>query len=351
MKRSERTWVQNQLREAVQANLRFWSAQPQSALLNEGDNVLAAVRYGLQLPSTRTPAARLLVQSFQLAQRHAAAWRPRYQSALADSHLPLRLRSTLQYQLGVLHWLAGESALAASQFRRGLRFAQQHSLGSLVLRHHMGLCLCALMQPQASPPSASALRQALPGVRNPALQAQAWAMLGSLAFLQKDYARAAADLEAALHASPASLARGQLHILRGLCAQAQRQPQAALKQYNAAAQLLPRYHAPARLMARLELLRATAHYYQTSRGQQVRLQPAVAALLRAADWLSQAELPASARAEWEGWLGRVYTRRGEVAAGIRYLSSAVRLSEGAGDQRLAADALAALQQLENKNPA
>jgi hypothetical protein len=81
------------------------------------------------------------------------------------------------------------------------------------------------------------------------------------------------------------------------------------------------------------------------------MQPAIAALQRAAELLRSVEGDEATRRLLESEIGKVYTRAGDVARGIEYLTSALELAEGAGDQRMAADLFASLQELANKNSA
>lgn len=344
-------WVQASLLAAVRSNLVYWAAQPAASLRRENSNLHSAVRYGLRLPSADKQAARLLSQSFAVAITQPAVWLPLYGRALRLKALPSNLMGSLLHQHAVLLWQHGQAAQAARGFERSQRHAQRHSLPALQIRSLIGLCLVHSQQPAKAERAARKLQALLGRERTkPALRAQAYAALGTVAYFAKDHSQAAQHFTAALQHTPAGLAQGQLHMLAGLCAHALGETDAALRHYNAAARSLQQYGASAAQLARVELLRATAHYHKTARGQQVRLQPAIAALQRAAELLNQAETDSRSRAQLENLLGRTYTRRGEVARGIQYLSSALELSEHS-DPSLAADVFAALQELETKNPA
>ncbi|UYN92888.1 MAG: hypothetical protein KIT70_05190 [Anaerolineales bacterium] len=346
-----RRWVQASLLAAVRSNLSYWAAQSAAMLRREGSNLHSAVHYGLRLPPAHTQAARLLSQSFAVAITQPAAWLPLYDHALRLKALPSKLLGSLLYQQAVLLWQHGLAAEAARGFERSQRHAQRHSLPALRIRSLIGLCLVHSQQPAKAERAARKLQALLSRTRTkPALRAQAYAALGTVAYFAKDHSQAAQHFTAALQHTPAGLAQGQLHMLAGLCAHALGETDAALRHYNAAARSLQQYGASAAQLARVELLRATAHYHKTARGQQVRLQPAIAALQRAAELLNQAETDSRSRAQLENLLGRTYTRRGEVARGIQYLSSALELSEHS-DPSLAADVFAALQELETNNPA
>ncbi|QYK50824.1 MAG: hypothetical protein KF701_10565 [Anaerolineales bacterium] len=350
-KQTEKQWVQASLLAAVGSNLAYWAAQPAAALRHETNNLHTAVSYGLRLRPTQTQAARLLSQSFEAARTQPAAWLPVYTQALQLKALPSSLRGGLLYQHAVVLWQHDQATEACQAFERSRRFAQRHGLAALHMRSLIGLCLAHSPQPAKANRAAQALQDLLPRTRSqPTLRAQASAALGTVAYFAKEHAQAAQHFAAALEYTPTSQAQGQLHILAGLCAHALADIDTAIAHYNAAARSLQQRASPAQ-MARVELLRATAHYDKRTRGQQVRLQPAIAALQRAAELLNQTEQDARSRAQLESLLGRTYTRSGEVARGIRYLSSALELSESSGDRRLAADIFAALHELENKNPA
>lgn len=346
----DRRWVRHAQLEAIRNNLAFWAVQPISAQRNDANNVQQAIQHGLGTSSTHASAARLLGSSFALAQAQPAHWLPLYALALRNKQLPSRLRAELHYQQAVLLWLTGDRAQAAGAFQRALRMARQYGHADLQARNLIGLCLVHSQDPVRADKAASQLSQLLPTVP-PGLQAHAHAALGYAAYFARQPHAAVQHFAAAIHAAPPSVARGQLHTLAGLSALAQDKPDEALEHYNAAALLLQRHQASASQLARLELLRATAHYHKTTRGQRVRLQPAIAALQRAAALLAHSHSDASSRSHLESLLGRTYTRRGDVASGLRYLASALQLSEDAGEHAMAADIFAALQQLENKNPA
>lgn len=348
--KSNRRWARHAHREAIRNNVAFWAVQPISAQGNDANNVHLAIQHGLRLSSTRTSAARLLGSSFSLAQAQPAHWLPLYALAMRNTQLPSRLRAELHYQHAALLWVAGNRPQAASAFQRALRMARQYGHPALQARNLIGLCLVHSQDPVRANKAASQLSQLLPSIP-PVLQAHTHAALGYVAYFARQHHAAALHFAAAIDAAPPSMARGQLHTLAGLNALAQNLPAAALKHYNAAALLLQRHQAGASQLARVELLRATAHYHKTTRGQRVRLQPAIAALQRAATLLAHSHSDASSRSHLESLLGRAYTRSGDVASGLRYLASALQLSEDAGEHAMAADIFAALQQLENKNPA
>ncbi len=344
-------WVQGGLLAAVRSNLAYWAAQPAGVQRSEASNLHNAVHYGLRLRPTRAQAARLLSHSFEAARTQPAAWLPLYARAL-QIKLPSKWLGALLYQQAALLWQHGLSADAVRAFQRSQRYAQRHRLAGLHIQSLIGLCLAHTQQPAKAQQAARSLQAALNrGRTKPSLRAQAYAALGTVAYFAKRHSQAAQHFTAALELAPAGLAQGQLHILAGLCAHALGQTDTALAYYNAAARGLQHAASPTQL-ARVELLRATAHYHKSTRGQQVRLQAAMAALQRAAELLNQAGVDvAGGRAQLESLLGRAYTRIGDVARGIRYLSSALELSQDSGDPRLAADIFAALQELENKNPA
>ncbi|MCW5873050.1 MAG: hypothetical protein KIS88_00230 [Anaerolineales bacterium] len=351
----DRRWARSSQLEAIRNNLAFWAVQPISAQRNDANNVHQAIQHGLMLSSTRASirasAARVLSQSFSLAQSQPGHWLPLYVLALRNKQLPSRLRAELHYQQAVLYWLLDDGTQAAQAFQRGLRLARQLALPTLQARNLIGLCLVHSQDPARASKTAQQLTQVLAATRHKGLQAHAFAALGYVAYFARQYSTASEQLAAAIQAAPASLARGQLHTLAGLSALAEGQADAALRHYNAAALLLQRHQASASQLARLELLRATAHYHKSTRGQRVRLQPAIAALQRAAVWLAEGQVDAASRSQLESLLGRAYTRSGDVASGLRYLASALQLSEDAGEHNMAADIFAALQQLESKNPA
>lgn len=348
---SGQRWVQASLLVAVRSNLAYWSSQPAAILRRESSNLHSAVRYGLRLPSAHMQAARLLSQSFAVAITQPAAWLLLYDRALRLKALPSKLLGSLLYEHAVLLWQNGLLAEAAHGFEHSQRHAQRNSLAALRIRSLIGLCLVYSQHPAKAERAARNLRTTLGRTRTKStLRAQAYAALGTAAYFARQHAQAAKHFEGALAHAHAGLAQAQLHILAGLCAHALGRTDAALNSYNAAARSLQQYGASATQLARVELLRATAHYHKSNRGQQVRLQPAIAALQRAADLLNQAETDPPSRAQLESMLGRTYTRRGEVARGIQYLSSALELSEHS-DPSLAADVFAALQELETKNPA
>lgn len=343
-------WMRARRAEAVQANLAFWAAQPPRAWHNEAGNVHSAIHYGLRQARSRTAAARLLAQAFALALGQPAHWLPLLRRALADKQLPSSLRAELLYQCAALHWQLGQDTQAQRHFTQGARLAQQHGFSTVQARCLIGLCLAPHHSPARRQAHATQLLNLLKNAKLPAtLAAPAYAALGSCAYLDKRYAAAAGYMHQALHAQPAA-GRGYLHALAGLCAHAQADLDTALQHYNAAAQHLGRGQTPLAL-ARIELLRATAHYHKSARGQQVRLQPAIAALLRAASLLHTHDANPQTRAELEALLGRAYTRSGDVANGLRYLRSALALSQDGGQHALAADLLGALHALETKNPA
>lgn len=344
-------WVQASLLAAVRSNLAYWAAQPVAILRRESSNLHSAVQYGLRLPPAHTQAARLLSQSFSTAFTQPTAWLPLYARALRLKTLPSKLLGSLLYQHAVLLWQHGQTAEAARGFERSQRHAQRHSLPAIRISSLIGLCLVHSPQSAKAERAVKNLQTALGGTRiNPILRAQAHAALGTAAYFAKDHRQAAQHFTAALQHTPAGLAQGQLHMLAGLCAHAMGESDTALHHYNAAARSLQRSGANAAQLARVELLRATAHYHKITRGQQVRLQPAIAALQRAAELLNTNETNAPSRAQLESLLGRTYTRRGEVARGIQYLSSALELSEHS-DPSLAANIFAALHELETKDPA
>lgn len=336
---------------AVRSNLAYWSARPAAALRRESSNLHHAVSYGLRLQPAQ--AAKLLSHSFDAARTQPAVWLPLYASAVQRKALPSKLLGALLYQQAVLLWQHGQTTEALAAFQRSRRHAQRHRLAALHLQSLIGLCLAYTQQSAKAEQTARSLLAALnKGRAKPGLRAQAHAALGTVAYFAQQHTRAAQHFAAALELTPAGLAAGQLHILSGLCAHALGEVDPALAHYNAAARSLAQFGASSTQLARVELLRATSHYHKSTRGQQVRLQAAMAALQRAAELLNQAGLDESGgRAELENLLGRTYTRSGDVARGIRYLNSALALSQGGGDPRLAADIFTALQELENKNPA
>ncbi|UYN88995.1 MAG: hypothetical protein KIT08_07810 [Anaerolineales bacterium] len=344
-------WVQASLLAAVRSNLEYWAAQPAAKLRGEGSNLHNAIRYGFYLFPTRQQAARLLSQSFGIGLTQPTAWLPLYAAALRTKPLPSSLQAGLLYQQAVLLWQHGLIKDAARAFERSQQYAQHHRLSSVHIRSLIGLCLAYSQQPAKAERAAKRLQAALSRTRTPTLRAQGYSALGTAAYFAGQHLQASQHIAAALQAAPPSLAQGQLHILAGLCAHALGQTDAALEHYNAAAHRLQQRGASPAQLARVELLRATAHYHKSTRGQHVRLQPAVAALQRAAELLNQGETDARSRAQLESLLGRAYTRRGEVAQGIRYLTSALELSADTNEPHLAADIFAALQELETKNPA
>jgi len=348
----DRRWVRANQLAAIRNNLAFWAAQPVTIQQAEASNLQNAVQHGLQQPSVRAAAARLLAQSFGAAQAQPQTWLPHYARALRNKPLPTALRGELHYQQAVLYWRLGDLAHAVRGFQSSLRTARQLGQPSRQARSLIGLCVAQSREPVRAAKTAMQLEALLAASSLPqGLMGQAAAALGHAAYFAGDYAKATAQLAAALQAAGRSAARGQLHILAGLSALAQGDASAALRHYNAAAHTLQRQAARPSQLARVELLRAAAHYHKSSRGQRVRLQPAIAALQRAAALLTQSEVDSASRAQLESLLGRAYTRRGDVASGLRYLASARQLSEEAGEQAMAANIFAALQQLENKNPA
>lgn len=350
--KTEQRWVQAERLTAIRNNLAFWAVQTAATRHTEAGNLHSAVQHGLQQVATRASAARLLTASFAVAQAQPADWLALYSLAQQNTQLPSRVRAELHYQHAVLHWLVGESALAAKGFQRTLRMARQFALPTMQAQALIGACMVHTQDPPRAHKAAQQLTQLLTSVSLPnRLRAQAQAALAAAAYFARQHPLASQHAAAALKGTPASIARGQLHILAGLSALAQEQVDAALEHYNAAAKLLQQHGASASQLAHLELLRATAHYHKTTRGQRVRVQPAIAALLRAAALLARSDTDATSRTHLESLLGRAFTLSGDVASGLRYLASALQLSEDAGEHSMAADIFAALQQLENKNPA
>lgn len=347
-------WVRGSLLQAVRSNLLYWSARLRAEPIPVGEtgNLHAAVRYGLKFQGTQPAAAALLARSFAAAQAgRSRDWLPLYTAALAHKTAQ-NLRGRLLFQQAVLQWLSGESRLAAEGFAYGSRLASRNGQRTLLLRNLVGLCLCA--PPGKASRAAEQLRTQLRLVKlRGALKAQVCAALGMSAFFSHEYQDAGNYLNLALESAPASfpLLRAQLHIAAGLSALAQGQPDPALKHYNAAGRELSRGRVDPAQLARLELLRAAAHYHKRARGQQLRLRPAIAALQRAAALQAETETGEESRALLESYIGRTYARAGDVQRGIRYLTSAWELSEGRGDRRMAADLFESLQRLENKNPA
>jgi tetratricopeptide (TPR) repeat protein len=347
--------VRRQLRQATEDNLRFWSRElaKRKAKPSEAANVIAAISSGQRLAHTRSTAAKVLAAAFSSAlhREQNASWLQEY-AVLKPATYPAKLGCQLEWQHGFLLWQAGDFGAAQAVFARCQQRARRNRLTLLGVTAGIGSCLCALAAgdlPKARK-AAQHLKDKIASIRSRQAKAQIYSTMGIAVFFERKYSEALVYFEQALEFAVHRAIRAQLHMTSGLCQLGLQNADAALQASNQAAGYLQRSGTSSQ-MARLELLRAAAHYAKSNRGQQVRLQQASAALQRAAELLSETTSDPAARSLLEGYIGKVYTRAGDVARGIEYLSSALELAEGAGNQPLIADLFASLQELGNKNPA
>jgi tetratricopeptide (TPR) repeat protein len=351
---NDQAWARRQLRQATKDNLRFWSRElaKRKAKPSEAGNVIAAISFGQRLAHTRSTAAKVLAAAFSSALRREqnASWLQEY-AALKPVTYPAKLGCQLEWQHGFLLRQAGDFGAAQAAFARCQQRARRNRLTLLGATAGIGGCLCALAAgdlPKARK-AAQHLKDKIASIRSRQAKAQIYSTMGIAAFFERKYSEALVYFEQALEFADHRAIRAQLHMTSGLCQLGLQNADAALQASNQAAGYLRR--SGTSQMARLELLRAAAHYAKSNRGQQVRLQQASAALQRAAELLSETTSDPAARSLLEGYIGKVYTRAGDVARGIEYLTSALELAEGAGNQPLIADLFASLQELGNKNPA
>jgi tetratricopeptide (TPR) repeat protein len=352
---NDTAWARGKLRQATDDNLRFWSLQLAKGKVSssEAANVLTAISFEQRLAHSRSRAAKVLTAAFSsgLHRQHNISWLQHY-AALKPGAYPARLGCQLEWQHGFLLWQTGDLRAAQAAFARCEQRARKNGLTRLGLTASIGSCLCALASADLSKArkAAQRLKSNLASVRNRQAKAEICSAMGMVLFFERKYPEALAHFGQALELTDQWATRAQVHMISALCQLGLHNADAALQACNQAVRYQPRSGTSGQ-MARLELLRAAAHYAKSNRGQQVRLRQAGAALQRAAELLSETASDPAARGLLESYIGKVYTRAGDVSRGIEYLTSALELAEGAGNQLLIADLFASLQELGNKNPA
>jgi tetratricopeptide (TPR) repeat protein len=242
-----------------------------------------------------------------------------------------------------LLWQAGEAAQALTYFSScangnknvGLRF--RASLGQALCYWANGDTMKLSAQLDRAFRLAGSLKLAA------ATRGRLDALAGLAAFAARDFEAAAAHFRSALRRNPSQLGRAQLMLNLGMSLQAQGRRRVALQQYNQAAALL---RAWPRQLARIEILRASIHLQDRKLDATYRLKPAEAALMRAAELLEANPPDTQARAILEAFMGRTYSRRGNIQRGLSYLNSALQLSQSATDEHLFADVFRTLAILE-----
>lgn len=340
--------------QGVKRSIQYWTSYLLSkpnptALATDLGSIKSAIRYAQAGKSSAAEATTLLMAVFPTVLSNGGRdWIQYYEKASRASSS--NAQSLLLYQTGSLCWSHGKTEQAKPYFTKGFRLAKTKNIKAM---NAIGDFLCRWTEgkrEEAEKPLVVLLKMiGAPGLSAP-IRARIHHIAGLAEFVAKKYENALKHFELAVQVSQPR--DEQIHLLFsiGLCHQAQGRHKVALKAYTRAAKLLQNVTDRGKELARIEILRASIHYQKRKSGASHRLKPALAALSRAAEKMAGGN-ERDSRAILEEYLGKTYSRTGDVQRGIVYLNSALSLSRESEDKRLFAEVFRSLAQLEQKSPA
>lgn len=324
-------------KNSAQSNLDFWLAQlgrqdKIKTLSNEKGNLQSAVEFGLHLRDRRSSYQLLNAMAPTILELGIAQeWIGFFQRAFTQMEERETLaRITLPYQLGALFWQVGQNEKALEAFRESLELSTQTGSGRQRVAAQLGICLTlwsAQLYEQASKEAQLAEPELQPIGEGDPLKIRGLAILGILAFAAKEYEHAGSFFQMALGIVPREQKsiQAQLRLNLGLSLQARGKFNKSLQEYDAAGALLKAVPRSDRVLATVEVLRASLHYKNN------KMDAARAALERAARLLQVDEKDLEVLAFLENELGRVHFKAGETDKALSFFNSAANLSQQLGN--------------------
>lgn len=344
--------TRREFKEGVKRGIRYWSNYLRSkpgrmALAVELGNIKSVVRHAQAEKLNAVGTTSMLMAVFPIVLEYGGPdWIQYYQKATGIS--PSKMPSLLLFQTGSLYWSHGKNERAQSYFAKGFRLAKTKDLKAM---NAIGNFLCAWAEGKRIEINKQLVRLSkmidAPGLSAP-IRARIHLVAGLAEFAANKYQNALVHFELALPGRHTRDERIQMLLAVGLCHQAQGRHKHTLKAYNRAAKLLQSMSGREKELARIEVLRASIHYQNRKSGASHRLKPALAALARAANTNQKDER--FSRAILEEYIGKTYSRAGNIQRGIVYLNSALSLTKENEDQRLFTEIFKSLAKLEQKSP-
>lgn len=343
-----------EFQEIIQNYLDYWLAFLQAThvrrkVTNDLESLNATIRFGQQERTTRLLAAGLLALVFPyLLPNPDRSWLKLYEIAIRQTPKGSAKLALLHYQYACLKWQTGSYRGAVESFSRSSQLAKNKRM-FLLARTGLALSFWSLKDYKNAETQATRLiKLTARKAKLRHLNNQMHLLLGLLSFSSKRYAEALDNSKGIPIAAAGNELKTHVFLKIGLCYQAMGNLKRALIEYNRAAkatQLLPDN---IKKLARIEILRASIHFQNRKSNVSFRLTPALAALSRAAEAFEGDS--SAARAVLENFMGRVYTRTGNIKRGLAYLNSALDLSEKAENSSLFADTFDAIGVVEQKRP-